>query len=87
MSVDICVVGAGVVGLTTAVALQQQSPEFRVRIISEKLSPDTTSNVAAGIFLWGPPAPDHDTDHTWAHDSWTWFRNIYKQQDPQRTGD
>ena len=86
MSANICVVGGGVVGLTTAVALQQQCPRSRVRIVSEKWSPDLTSNVAAGIFLWGPPAPDHDTDVQWAQDSWRWFSDIHKIQDPEKTG-
>ena len=82
----VCVVGGGVVGLTTAVAIQQQNPNyqvrsfeccqwftaliFQVRILSEKWSPDTTSDVAAGIFLWGPPAPDPETDSMWAEESW-----------------
>ena len=83
----VCVVGGGVVGLTTAVAIQQQNPKcqvrlnvvialewyaliFQVRILSEKWSPDTTSDVAAGIFLWGPPAPDPETDSMWAEESW-----------------
>ena len=29
--------------------------------MSDKWSPDTTSNVAAGIFLWGPHVLDPDT--------------------------
>ena len=32
-----------------------------MRIVSDKWSPDTTSNVAAGIFLWGPHVLDPDT--------------------------
>ena len=29
-----------------------------MRILSDKYSPDTTSNIAAGIFSWGPNQPD-----------------------------
>lgn len=48
------VLGAGVVGLTTALELQRQYPSAQVSIIADKFGVDTTSNVAAGIFRPGP---------------------------------
>ena len=104
MENSVCIVGAGVVGLTTAVKLQQQIPGldvlwphsihalfdhdfcFKVTLLSEKFSPDLTSNVAAGIFLWGPGAPDKETDKLWAKDSWTWYEDLLKLNKPEETG-
>lgn len=48
------VVGAGVVGLTTALELQKNFPNARVNVIADKFGVDTTSDVAAGIFRPGP---------------------------------
>merc|ERR1719184_504758 len=71
---QVCVVGAGVVGLTSAVKIQQQVPNIEVTLISEKFSPDLTSNVAAGIFLWGPKSVSAATDLSWATHSWSWWQ-------------
>lgn len=50
MPLEIAVVGAGVVGLSTAVRLQQTLPQARVTIISDRFEQETTSDGAAGIF-------------------------------------
>lgn len=47
------VIGAGVIGLTTAIELQREYPNSRVTILADKFGRDTTSNVAAGIFRPG----------------------------------
>lgn len=80
------VVGGGVVGLTTAVKIQQQVPGVEVTLISEKFSPDLTSNVAAGIFLWGPKSPDATSDLEWARNSWEWFNDLLSEAKPWETG-
>jgi len=49
---NIIVLGAGVIGLTSAVALLEEG--FRVRIIATHRAPDITSSIAAG--LWYPYA-------------------------------
>lgn len=49
---SVFVVGAGVNGLSTAVRLQEIEPRASITIVAEKFSPDTTSDVAAGI--WRP---------------------------------
>lgn len=46
----ICVLGAGVVGLTTALEIQNEFPNSQVTILAEKFNEDTTSDIAAGIF-------------------------------------
>ncbi|GMT13294.1 hypothetical protein PFISCL1PPCAC_4591 [Pristionchus fissidentatus] len=48
----IVVVGAGVIGLSTAVELQQVLPGTEIQIVAARFSPDLTSDVAAGI--WRP---------------------------------
>ena len=47
----IAVIGAGVMGLSTALRLQSD-PSLDITIIAEKFSPETTSDGAAGI--WSP---------------------------------
>lgn len=44
------VLGAGVVGLTTALELQETFRDAKITIIADKFDVDTTSDVAAGIF-------------------------------------
>ncbi|XP_072546465.1 D-aspartate oxidase-like [Salminus brasiliensis] len=50
-AVKVAVVGAGVIGLSTAVRLSEALQNSSVTILSEKFSPDTTSDGAAGILL------------------------------------
>lgn len=52
-NMNFCVVGAGVVGLTTALELQKEYRNANVTILADKLLKDTTSDVAAGIFRPG----------------------------------
>ena len=49
--VTIAVIGAGVVGLSTAINIQQRLPDADVTIIAETFTSDTTSHGAGGIFL------------------------------------
>jgi len=52
----IAVVGAGAVGLSTAVQVQQlYSSSASITLIADKFTTDTTSHGAAGIFR---PSPD-----------------------------
>ena len=50
MSHRVAVIGAGVVGLSTAVLIQRHIPRADVTIIADKFDKDTTSDGAAGIF-------------------------------------
>lgn len=51
---NIAVLGAGVVGLTTAFELKQSFRNATIDIIAENVDKDTTSAVAAGLFRPGP---------------------------------
>ena len=44
----VTVVGAGIIGTTTAYRLKRRYPDLQLRILAEKLSPHTTSDI--GIF-------------------------------------
>ncbi|KOX69757.1 D-aspartate oxidase [Melipona quadrifasciata] len=48
----VTVVGAGVIGMTSALAVKTNFPQFEVHVISDKFSPDTTADGSAG--LWSP---------------------------------
>ncbi|XP_040916929.1 D-aspartate oxidase [Toxotes jaculatrix] len=50
-SVKVVVVGAGVIGFSTAVCIAEALPLCSVTLLAEKFSPDTTSDGAAGILI------------------------------------
>uniref|UniRef100_A0A182LYE1 FAD dependent oxidoreductase domain-containing protein n=1 Tax=Anopheles culicifacies TaxID=139723 RepID=A0A182LYE1_9DIPT len=50
---NICVVGAGVVGLTTALELQREMRNANVTVLADRFEQDTCSDVAAGLFRPG----------------------------------
>lgn len=52
-SAKVCVLGAGIVGLNTALLLQKEYPELRITLIADKINEETTSDGAAGIFRPG----------------------------------
>ncbi|KAF6113412.1 D-aspartate oxidase [Phyllostomus discolor] len=47
----VAVVGAGVMGLSTALCISKLAPRCSVTVIADKFSPDTMSDVAAGILI------------------------------------
>lgn len=49
----IAVVGAGIVGLSTALFLEQEIRGAKVTVLAEKFDSDTTSYIAAGFFRPG----------------------------------
>lgn len=48
----ICVIGAGVIGLSSAVRIQDKIPGIDITIIADTFSPHTTSDGSAGF--WEP---------------------------------
>lgn len=52
MVVKVAVVGAGIIGLSSATVIQERFPDLSVTLFAEKFSPGTTSDGAAG--LWWP---------------------------------
>ncbi|XP_052352526.1 D-aspartate oxidase isoform X4 [Oncorhynchus keta] len=53
-SMTVVVVGGGVVGFSTAVCIAEALPYCSVTLIADRFTPDTTSDVAAGILICSP---------------------------------
>lgn len=64
-TVHIAVVGAGVIGLSTAMCISQLVPRSSITVISDKFTPDTTSNVAAGMLI----------PHKYPGERWVYFQD------------
>jgi len=64
---DVIVIGCGVIGLSTAITLQKQN--FNVKIVTAKLPAETTSAVAAAIWLPYQAQPI-DKVMKWSSDSY-----------------
>ena len=47
---NICVLGAGIVGLTSAFMIKQNHANWDVTVVADKFNEETLSYVAAGIF-------------------------------------
>ena len=47
---SVSIIGGGIIGVTTGLAIQRQCPGVHVTIFSEHLSPHTTADGAAGLF-------------------------------------
>ncbi|RXG61608.1 D-amino-acid oxidase [Armadillidium vulgare] len=77
----ICVLGAGIVGLTTATQLQIQIPNAQVTIIADKFLSSTTSDGAAGIFRPGTSfaGPNNNITRKWLEDSYSFYLNEIKR--------
>uniref|UniRef100_A0A8C4WWG1 D-aspartate oxidase n=1 Tax=Eptatretus burgeri TaxID=7764 RepID=A0A8C4WWG1_EPTBU len=78
-NVRVTVVGAGVVGCATALQIQQKLPNATVSIVAAHTSPDTTSNVAAGMVI--PPfIPDTtlSSQKQWFRDTFSHFLRLIK---------
>jgi D-amino-acid oxidase len=76
---DVLVIGAGVSGLTTAIALAEAG--VAVRVLAERLPVESTSCAAGAI--WGPYLVSHDHIDLW---SWQTFEVLQKLAARERTG-
>lgn len=62
--------------------IKEKYPHIKVTVLTADESPNTTSDVAAGIFKWGvksPPGSDAGQSERWALQSWSWFNNLLKE--------
>lgn len=80
-------VGAGIIGLSTAVCLAEALPDCSVTLVAEKFSPDTTSDVAAGI-MFAALFPDVplERQRRWFKDSFDHFLSIAATPDAPDVG-
>ncbi|KAF5285526.1 hypothetical protein FQA39_LY16591 [Lamprigera yunnana] len=71
---NVAIIGCGVIGLTTATAIQDEyKSAVRVTIFADKFSPNTTSDIAAG--LWGPYIMQDTESEKLDHD---YFLHLWK---------
>ncbi|PAA81172.1 hypothetical protein BOX15_Mlig028937g1 [Macrostomum lignano] len=82
-SPKIAVVGAGIIGISSALRILQAFPGAEVTIFAESVSPDTTSDVAAGF--WGPSYisnTPHEIVISWGKETYDHLVDLAKS-DPQ----
>uniref|UniRef100_A0A673BM61 D-aspartate oxidase n=1 Tax=Sphaeramia orbicularis TaxID=375764 RepID=A0A673BM61_9TELE len=86
-TVRVVVVGAGVIGFSTAVCVAEALPFCSVTVLAEKFSPDTTSDGAAGI-LFAAQFPDISVERQrrWFKDSFDHLRAIAQSQQSPEAG-
>ncbi|XP_001848809.2 D-aspartate oxidase [Culex quinquefasciatus] len=73
------ILGASINGLSCAYRLHQRYPDAHLEIISDRFSPDTTSDVAAG--LWEPfLLGDTPTElvRKWSRESYHYFHDLWR---------
>ncbi|XP_045193490.2 D-aspartate oxidase-like [Mercenaria mercenaria] len=86
---DIVILGAGIVGLSTAVNVQCLLPDRRVTVIADKFTKDTTSDGAAGIFrpsVEKTPVKSLQQYRKWCQESFQWYHTLNRDNDPGETG-
>lgn len=77
--VNIAVLGAGVVGLSTAINIKRNIDHANVTIIADKFLSETTSSGAGGIFKPTAeltPGVPLELLKRWVSDSWKWFSDL-----------
>ncbi|XP_034531404.1 D-aspartate oxidase [Notolabrus celidotus] len=85
--VRVAVVGAGAVGLSTAVSIAEDLPFCSVTLIAEKFSPDTTSDGAAGIVYPGTfPDIPLERQRRWFKDSFDCLLAIAQSEHAPEAG-
>jgi glycine/D-amino acid oxidase-like deaminating enzyme len=73
----VLVIGAGVVGLTTALCLQRRG--FRPIVVAEQFAPGITSNVAGALWEWPPSVCGRHHDETQLERAKAWSMTSYAQ--------
>ncbi|MHA7277998.1 FAD-dependent oxidoreductase [Arthrobacter sp. Hz1] len=83
------VIGAGVIGLTTALSLRKEG--WNVTVVAESFAPEVTSTAAGAVWEWPPSVCGRHHDEillekskAWAMASYEQFRELAKR--PQETG-
>ncbi|XP_013420410.1 D-aspartate oxidase-like [Lingula anatina] len=83
----IAVIGGGVVGMSTAVNVIESIPGARVTVYAERLTPDTTSDGAAGIFRADcPPGVPAERAKEWLALSFQHYGSIAYSAEAAKAG-
>ena len=46
---NVVVIGAGIIGVTTALSILEKDPTIKITVVADEFSPNTTSDGAAGF--------------------------------------
>ncbi|XP_056005303.1 D-aspartate oxidase-like isoform X7 [Ostrea edulis] len=84
----VCVLGAGVIGLSSAVNVQLLIPGVDITIIADQFATETTSDGAAGHFGILSERTNADTKKLsrWTHDSFEWYHQLYMSEESNSAG-
>ncbi|KAK9891817.1 hypothetical protein WA026_016615 [Henosepilachna vigintioctopunctata] len=84
----ICVLGSGVIGLTTAIELRKEFRNSSIDIIADAFYSGTTSFVAAGLFLPIESNSGGSVERTsaWVKDSYNYWENIRALSESEEIG-
>lgn len=75
----VAVVGAGIIGVTSALAVKNAFPRFEVCVFADQFSPDTTGDGSAGF--WSPYLLGEtpvDLVQKWAGITFRWFEGFWR---------
>ncbi|XP_003215666.2 D-aspartate oxidase [Anolis carolinensis] len=67
----VAIIGAGLIGLSTAVCISDSIPDCTVTVIADRFTPNTTSDVAAGVLI------PHFYPGTSVHQQKQWYRETF----------
>ncbi|XP_072046264.1 D-aspartate oxidase-like [Amphiura filiformis] len=87
MKRKVCVIGAGMIGLSTAVCIIEQIPDVEVTIIADKFTPETTGDGANGV--WSPVLSGQtrqDLIKRWGQATWDHLTDLLRSEDAGLAG-
>lgn len=79
---EVAVIGCGVIGLTSALAIQRRLNNVKVTIFAREVSPNTTSDIAAGY--WEPYLVEDTPPETitkWGKATYDYILKLWKEGD------
>ncbi|KAI1711477.1 FAD dependent oxidoreductase domain-containing protein [Ditylenchus destructor] len=80
---NVAIVGEGVIGISTALAIKEAFPSINLTIFSDRNFEDTTSYGPPGIWC---PHYDNEENRKWEKASFDRFTKIEKEHSPEETG-
>uniref|UniRef100_A0A0L8GPT2 FAD dependent oxidoreductase domain-containing protein n=1 Tax=Octopus bimaculoides TaxID=37653 RepID=A0A0L8GPT2_OCTBM len=87
--VKIAVIGAGVVGLSTALQVKQNFPFCSVTVVADKFNTETTSDGAGGLFrpnMVTLSANPFESLKQWCQDTFRHFNNLFSSPEASDCG-
>ncbi|XP_054165230.1 D-aspartate oxidase-like [Oppia nitens] len=83
----IAVIGAGIIGCTSASVLIESIPNVEITIISEKFTPNTTGDGSGGlIYPYLPGSTDSKRIKKWINDTMAYLKQHFQSSDSGKLG-